>query len=501
MQGSYMTKEQRIILADQVRKSHFTLGKYSAEYTTTSSCAYLPNKPTVQNNSLLMREQMLKSHFKMGTDTKAIKTQSETLSRYKQHEIPTQSLFDNKLKQELISHHFKLGRDSPQFTSTSNEAYSPIASTQDSTKQITQRNMNLDKNNFKLGTDHLDLKTIAKSQFTHKQAGNEQHLIAEQIKIDRRKCHFKMGNHESKYETTAKEDFTPKNISSSIASTEHKNYIQNSHFVLGTQSSPKISLSHLAYKNNGQAKELFNKELLNDVRTAHFTLGNSPIDYKSASHANYTRAASSPNSTPLKSSTSFRKTNFVIGNISPSWKSSYSSSHRNQEISLVKSNRDRSVDCSSNLKLGNARIEYRSVSSESFQKTKPIPNQLDSKQINKLRNHNFVLGISEPKFETTYSITSKAKQMAEVPTKILTTDKTKVSLVLGSDQLSYGSANKLDYQGSSSSPSQLNPALLKDHRSTHFQLGIGKKDFSTIYTANYGWVKPVPLESVKFSME
>jgi hypothetical protein len=146
-------------------------------------------------------------------------------------------------------------------------------------------------------------------------------------------------------------------------------------------------------------------------------------------------------------------------------------------------------------------MDYKTVSSESFKRMEPVSNQLNSDIAKRLRNHNIVLGVSEPKFETTYSILGKAKANSETPVKSLTSDRSKVSLVLGSDKPSYKSVTKSDYSGTARSPVSLNPGLLKDLRSSHFKLGGDKKNFSTVYSGNYGWVDPVPLKGVKFSTE
>ena len=148
MEGKYLTKDQRVKLAHQIRKSHFTLGGGGNFYNTTSNNFFVP--PSGQSiPTANLGKELRKTHLMMGNNASA------AVSEFNRCYTPKVLIGNSPdyVKKDLKKHNMILGTTGITYSATTSANYKGLSVDVQNQKSLKQVEKNLRKHHFELGTD------------------------------------------------------------------------------------------------------------------------------------------------------------------------------------------------------------------------------------------------------------------------------------------------------------------------------------------------------------
>jgi hypothetical protein len=501
MEGSYMTQEQRLKLAQQISKTSINLSSGKGDYATTSYSFFQPKHAQSSTPDTRHIRDIKASHFQLGSGS-AYRSQSEFSARYPQHPDSAAAVKKSQKEiQEIRRHSVTLGNHKDSYATTSLVSFQANSAPVDGKQllEVKQQMTNLRKHNYKFGDDPATLKSVFKQEYDNLRGATIEKAQQTKLKEELGKSHFVVGNSPMYYQSTAVREYGQKTANSNAEYKELKRELAKEHFVLGDSRTLLATTSQTAFTCKEGGRQDLNKEKLNNLRSSHFTLGNEKISYAPISKTSTTKETRSI-SIPPTNSQSLRKTNFVLGSDEVNWSTTHQNTHYYSNNIPRSIPRDSNADRSSNLILGTEAAPPVSTNQAIYRPTTSTgASKLDPKLNKELRGHHFKLGTDQKFYATTNSFYGAGKGEPSKLDPNLRKELGNSHFVYGNEPVPKISSVQKDYKPVSGGPEPANKHLAKNLRSSHFKLGNDSGMWNTNYKGNFTGVKPVPEKDWPFS--
>lgn len=500
--GGYLPKDQRIRVAREIRRTHFTLGEADYGYPTTQHTHY--GAPSADSNPANAEyvKNIRKSHIQINPADAKGNVISEFKAKYPAHDVGKAAVSLSQVTQaDLRRHHFELGNFSGALVSSTHSAFVPLHSKSDAQlqKDIQLQKQNIRKHNFEFGEHAPTLESVTHHDYGPKTAegwGSEERL--KQFKRDLRTSHFQVGGVSQTYVSTAMRDYNPKETAARQPAQMH---LRKEHFSLGEEGRPLASTSHLAFVPMGEGKQQLNEEKLRDLRSSHFTLGGDQVAYQPVSHATHSRQPLAATA-PIKD-VGLRKSHFQLGADGNSWTTVYQRTHLGRTDGQVRAQRDRNADKASHLTVGTDGVPMVSVNQSTFRPhTTGQKGQLDPALAKDLRTHHFQLGPEAVRYKPISKDYTGAYAEPGTMDAALKKDLRSHHFSYGQEGAALVSRNQVDFQKRTAESAKMDPRLMKNLRGNHFDIGENAHLYGTTeYRGKYHWVQPVPDKGYRFALD
>jgi len=500
MQAPTLNKSRQ--LANDLRKSHFTLGsadqrskvsEYVSEYQRKKGGVEVPQS---QGDKLNLRA----SHFQLGTTNEPNKT-FKTISQkdYKEHAGFQTVKVDEDKKRDLRASHFVLGNHGTQYASLNHANFQEKHIPMNLHKQEQEEQKNkMRKHNHDFTETH---KKQFSSEYNHnynKQgdpASLKQALTSSELRqkvIDLRKSHVVLGEDYNPMRSIAQIDYQSKQ-SASVAPANDNVNIRKTNFQLGVAPNEFASMYQQAYVPHPTQQSNYQAALGQDLRATHFSLGQEGSTYATNASAAFKKPPSDFKK-PDALNPNLQANHFSLGhpNSQVPNKTTYSNFHRDFGPAPTAQARDQNQDRGSHFQLGGQKGPWVTEAQSHFK----IPEggkaaDLDGALKADLRSSHFKFDdVKNNHFKTVQQVsyvpkTAQPNKLDEGLKKDLQTNHFK----LGNAGTSYGTSTGIAYQPTDGKASNLDPKLAKDLRTNHFSHGDGKWPMltSTEYRSNYFW--------------
>lgn len=498
LQGGFLPKEQRVRVAREVRRTHFTLGSADYGYGTTHNRhfpAYTASPPV---SGLENAKKTHKSHINSTENLSKAGKISEFQAKFQPHDLKLAAVVaSQETKSDLRKHHFQLGSSSSALQSSMRSDFPAYLSPTQTATHL--QALSLRKHNFQLGTRDFPYASTAKLDYTPKQTegwGKEEKLI--QFRRDLRASHFQVGANPQSFVSLSHKDFCPKQFSARSPSKA----VLGDNFVLGTSEKPWASTNHLAFTGKTEGKQGLEKERLSDLRASHFTLGSQSGSFQSVAHETFRPQPNIP-FVPIKDA-GLRKSHFTLGSDGNTWSTVYQETHLGQTDGQVTAQRDRNADKASHLVIGADPGPMVSQASATY---RPLgdaqPGKLEAGVEKDLRTHHFQLGQEARSFTRTSNDYAGASAEPGKLDSELKRDLRTHHFTYGEDGGAVVSRMQADYQPRQGQPAHLAAEQLANLRKSHFGIGADSGDLHgpSEYQGQYHWVQPVPDTSYRFTFD
>jgi hypothetical protein len=493
MEGKFLTKDQRVNMATQIRKTHFTLGGGCKSYNTTShnTLKHQDRKPGAQFQVDLSKD-LRKTHLVMGSDNS--KKASEFTVSY-----PPKNTDGNRAdlpKTDLKKHYAVLGTTMSGYNTEVSHHYKPgFVSVQDveSARKIER---NLRGHHFQLGTDRPTQRTTFASDFESKTA--EKAKVVTEVKNDLRKSHFVLGKAPKMLKSTSQSNFTSPS-GPAMFEMQRNGEIRKEHFVLGTDRPTLASTHNKFFTRKEEGRQDLNVEKMKDLRSSHLVLGKEQACFSTSSLLNKPQTARPELQKDLHG-LNIRATHFKLGSDTPKFQTSYLASTALTSPVLQTESSDSQRHLQSNIYFGQGKVP-KTVAQDSYRH--PNPKEIekpDPKLIKELRNHHFKLGKNESEYKTTYSDLGKGKGEPGMFEESRRQDLRTSHFKVGNENKHLLTTNQNDFVKYSESGSKSDGCLSKNLRKTHFSVGADKGQWMTEQRTNFNWIQPVPDREFKITL-
>lgn len=487
MEGKYLTKSQRVNLAQQIRKTHFTLGGGANFYNTTSSkFLKAPVSPQAGQSDDNVGKDLRKTHLVMGTDFKP--RCSEFVYSYSPKNAKnTQVEF---AKKDLSKHNIVLGTTGIQYNTTTSKTYKPATVNIQHKDSALKIERNLRKHHFDLGTDP----TTKSSTFGHdySEKPGEKAISNPSLKKDLCDSHFVLGRAPKMMVTTFQREYPTYQVQDNHMSKDKINGLRKEHFSLGTDSANFSSTHKQFFTEKADGRQDLNDEKKKDLRSSHFVLGKAQPTYSLTSNFSKPHSASATCLNTNPTGIKIRDSHFTLGEEPLTYRTSYAANHVPPSQQALTQRADSQRHLSSSVKFGDAKIPV-SNSQASF---KPIPiNEIqkpDPKLIKELRSNHFTLGDGGNYFKTTASELGRGSGEPGKIDKNIVKDLRASHFKYGDDLAHFLSSNQNDYKKPQGVENKYDNSLSKNLRKTHFNIGSERGLWKTEQQDEYNWVQPVP---------
>ena len=501
MEGKYLTKDQRVGLSHQIRKTHFTLGGGGNSYHTTSTNFLKPpNLPATARYNTNLSKDLRKTHLQMGAEAPNKQRVSEFAFSYSP--MPLSSNTADFAKKDLRRHNMVLGTTGITYKTTTATDFKGGEVMLQHIKSAQQIERNLRKHHFEFGTDSLTMNSTAAANFGKKKMENTEKNEA--LKKDLSESHFIMGKAPMMMRTTSQKEFAGNGGGNGRGGiTQGKlNELKKEHFQLGTDVPALASTASQFFTAKQNGKQDLNQEKLNDLRSSHFVLGKTQASYATAANPPKKKPKSASNSlAPYSSGIAIRDTHFTLGNEGNCWKTSYNGDH---QIQIANNSGDKKVDShlhlSSSFKFGASKTPISNSQASFKNMDKHVVEKPDPKLMKELRNHHFHLGDGGDYYKTTSSQVGLGFGEPGKIDKKVANDLRSSHFKYGADPVNFLSTNMKDFVHHTEKGAKSNADLAKNLRKTHFKIGEDKTQWKTEQQNNFRWIQPVPDTGFKISL-
>ena len=500
--GGYLPKDQRIRVAREIRKTHFTLGEANYGYDTTQHNHYSVPGATGNPADQEYIKNIRKSHIHIHPPDAKANGVSEFKAKYPPHDVGSAAVsISQETRADLRKHHFELGHSSSAMLSTMQNAFTPQQTQMDAQtlKAIQLQMQNIRKHNFQFGGEPVPFQSVTQHDYGPKTAegwGSEERL--KQFKGDLRTSHFQVGNVSQTYMSTAMKDSSPKTAPTRPPAQMH---LRKEHFTFGVDGRPMASTSHLAFTEKEDGMQQLNEEKLRDLRSSHFILGGDQVTYQPVSHATHVPkpiAAIAP-----IHDVGLRKSHFKLGEDGNTWSTVYQRTHLGRSETQAQAQRDRNADKASHLTVGTDGAPMVSVNQAAYRPhTTGEPGKLDPALAKDLRTHHFQLGPGGNHYKPISKDFAGQPGAPGMMDPAIKKDLRSHHFTYGHERDSFVSRNQVDFQARHGETSKLDPALMKNLRRNHFDIGENANLYGTTeYRGKYHWVQPVVDKGYHFTFE
>lgn len=486
MEGKFLTKHQRVNLAQQIRKTHFTLGGGANTYNTTSSNNFKnPSSLHKSQSNCNLSTELRKTHLIMGTDYKPHCSEFKFSYNNKKPNL-SQSVL---IKKDLSKHSMVLGTTSIHYNPTTSSSYKLVKTNAQHMNSAFQIERNLRKHHFDLGTDPTTKNSTFTGDYYEKQA--EKVTQNEALKKDLCESHFSLGRAPKMLKSSFQSQYPAYNIQNTHLSKAQINTLRKEHFHLGSGSRSFSSSNTIFSIIKPEGKQDLNTEKMQDLRSSHIILGKAQPSYSLTSKSSKTQSRSYDDIKLKTSGIKIRDSHFTMGDDSLLYKTSYISTHIKPNVTDPAENPNSHRHLTSSLKFGDEKIPLSNTQASFKQIQYNEVEHPDPKLIKDLKNHHFTLN-NGGKF---YITTSKDfGQKGGEPGKI---DPNVVKNIMAS-HFKYGadpdhllSSNQNDYRKPQGVRVKYDNSLSKNLRKTHFCIGNDKGLWKTEQQNEYNWIQPV----------
>ncbi len=500
LQGGFLPRDQRVRVAREVRRTHFTLGNADYGYGTTQQSHFPAHTASPTASGLENARRTHISHI-YTSETAANQAKiSEFQAKYHPHDLNLAAVSTSQeTKSDLRKHHFQLGSTSSPFQSSMRSSFPAHLSTAQSAAAIHLQAKSLRKHNFQLGNRDYPFASTAKLDYTPKKTdgwGKEEKLI--EFRRDLRASHFQVGANPQSFVSLSHKDFSHKQISARSPTKQG----EGDNFVLGTSEEPWASTTQLAFSGEMAGRQGLEIEKLRDLRASHFTLGSQSGNYQSVAHETF-KPQPSVAFVPIKDA-GLRKSHFTLGSDGNTYSTVYQETHKGQTDGVVTAKRDRNADKTSHLVMG---ADPGPMVSQTSATHKPIvdaqPGRLEASVEKDLRSHHFRLGEEARSFTRTSNDYTGAAAEPGVLDPELKRDLRTHHFTYGENGSAAVSRMQEDYQPRQGQPAHLAAEQLAYLHRSHFGIGADSGDLRGLseYKGQYHWVQPVPDTSYRFTLD
>lgn len=490
MEGKYLTKDQRVTMAQQIRKTHFILGGGCKSFNTTSqNFLKAPEVPSTSQFQANLSKDLRKTHLLIGNDT------SKKASEFTVSYPPKEAERPEKPKIDLKKHNAVLGTTGIAYKTETSANYKPgYVSIQD-VKSAKAIERNLRGHHFDLGTDGPTQKSTFGADFVQKPSERAQEVI--DLKNDLRKSHFTLGRGPKMLKSTSQQQFVPYPSTSSL--THRDPNLRKEHFQLGIESQALSSTHRQFFTVKSQGKQDLNSEKLADLRNSHFVLGKNQANYSTSSLLSKPQTARPELQKDLVG-LNIRSTHFQLGSDPANFQTSYIGNSKTPVVPLTVDKSDSQRHLSSNISFGSGKFPQTS-SQASFKHPNPKDiEKPDPNLVRELRSHHFKLGTAGNQFKTTASEFGKKNGEPGQFDESRRQDLRASHFKIGDKNVHFLSTNKNDFVKYDGSGSVADPNLAKNLRKTHFTVGADKGQWLTEHRTNFNWIQPVADNEFKITL-
>ena len=499
LQGGFLPKEQRVRVAREVRKTHFTLGSADYGYGTTQLSHFPAYTASPTVSGLENAKKTHKSHINSTENLAKAAKISEFQAKFQPHDLSLAAVAaSQETKADLRKHHFQLGSSPSALQSSMRSAFPAYLSPAQTPAAIQLQAQSLRKHNFQLGTRDFPYASTAKLDYTPKKTegwGKEEKLI--QFRRDLRASHFQVGANPQSFVSLSHKDFSAKQFSARSPARA-----VGGNLVLGTSEEPWASTNHLAFTGKTEGKQGLEQERKSDLRASHFTLGSQSGSFQSVARETFRPQPNVP-FVPIKDA-GLRKSHFTLGSEGNTWSTVYQETHLGQSDGQVTAQRDRNADKTSHVVIG---ADPGSMVSQASATYRPLldaqPGKLETGVEQELRGHHFQLGQEARNFTRTSNDYTGAPAEPGRLDPDLKRDLRTHHFTYGEDGGAVVSRMQSDYQPRQGPPAHLAAEQLAYLHKSHFGIGAdsGNLHGPSEYKGQYHWVQPVPDTSYHFTFD
>ncbi|CAG9323085.1 unnamed protein product [Blepharisma stoltei] len=498
MQGGYMPGFHRVKIAQQVRKTHFTLGEEGVAYTTAHSANFKPVSAPSPQDEGANNKKLRTSNLNLGAGQNPSNFKSEFTSQYRAHSLePKHGLKDSF---DMRAHNIILGKQEVSYSTTANVAFDDKCglSHKQETTGISSNKANLRKHHFNLGDDPNASFSVMKSDYGQKQSESFNAGIRDEIKNNLRSSHFDLGKQSVPFVSSTQSEYKTKAFQPRSVTPGRINELRKEHFQLGNDQGTLVSINNLAFSAKSGGAQPLNQEKLNDLRSSHFVLGVTPISYLTATKAVHQPQEMIP-SKPEKS-TSVRQSHFKLGEDTPSYHTNYAINHSHTTRDATTGpERSQSADRNSNIILGTVNANAYTTSGGTYKGRNGEAGKLDPNLEKDLRGHHFQLGDNGLNYKTINQDYGEQKGYGTKWDPNRVKDMRSAHWAMGSHPKQFLPVSKADFSAKETSVERA--SMEAQLRRSHFELGEGRGEWNTSNQASYKWVQPVADTSYRFAIQ
>jgi len=498
MKGVKANKSRQ--LANDLRRSHFTLGSADPKARCSEYISEYQKKNTAVEESQKAKLDLRASHFQFGTHNPAKMFCTVSQKDFKEHQGFQPSKLNEEKKRDLRASHFVLGNDQPRYASLNHinfqEKHIPIG--------LHKHEQEVQKN--KMRKHNHDFTETSKKHFASEYHANynklndpaslKQALSARELQqkvVDLRKSHVVLGEDFNPMRSVAQIDYQSKKTGLVKPANDNVN-IRRTNFQLGTAPANFASMYQENFVPHPSTKSELQGGLMKDLRATHFTLGQEGATYASNMGASF-RGPPAGFKPPQTLNPNLQKNHFSFGNPNAHIenKTTYSTFHQTFENAETAQARNQNMDRGSHFQLGGQQKNWVSEAQSNFKNHEGAkPADLEGSLKADLRSSHFKFSDVKPnsQFKTIQQVSFAAK--AGEPGKLdpnLKKDLQAGHFKLGNTFHPYATSSGTAFRQTDGKPSQLDPSLAKDLRANHFNHGDGKWQLhtGTEYRANFFW--------------
>ena len=386
MEGSFIPSCHREKLMNEVRSSHFILGKISPNYSTTNRYHY---KELSSDNKEIKTIRSNFSHIQISANNYIQKT-TESSANYKQFSE------DIKVKAFKPSPALYLSQSPGKYTTTALATYKKLNNYDVIEAKYCRANKNK-RNNFDIGHDnHREYISAMKHDFKRVDNKIENHLIERESKQKNNHSQNIDNKKEGTYVSTNFKLFKEKKPGTpvKIKKTDKTN------FSLKHDPKPFASVNQLAFPPKYSENSALPDSKIKELKASHVTLGTSPEKY-TLSSSQYSEQEIHKGKSPKNQS--YSPKNIQFGDNILRFQSNYALDYQNRprsELSAGKPNK-KLYENYSNIILGEENSQFLTHTHAVYKKVPISPSKLSSETEKNLKIHHFQLGNEEKSYKTT----------------------------------------------------------------------------------------------------
>lgn len=482
MEGKFLTRPQRLKVAEQVKKTHFSMGTESNVYSTTSKhCLKVPND-SVQD-SINLSKQMKKSNIAFGNEKKV--KASEFTKSFSRKQIKGNKPEIQKI--DLKEHHAVLGTTSHGYYTTSSGFYKAEKLKEGVKDKGRDIEKNLRKHNFKLGNEEGVKISCFRIDFKEKKG--ERAIGNCELASGTWNSHFSLGHGCGVYKSTSQVEFEYKPPKSSqIQFRNHSK--QNFTFGSNTQN---LSTTHNQFFIAKPTTPTQSNSA--DLKSSHFTLGSFPASFSQTSSQPIPQPSDfTPAPEPL---ISIQASHFSLGTDKSSFKTSSNQNLRSSTPSASTSKINTQQHLSSSFSFGNSQTPL-SINHHSYKHPVPLLQSSSSTHLIKdLKAHHFKIGEGGSDFKTSNSVLgSKPGAPGKFEEGLWKDLRNSHFEIGGKGRVEFLSVQKKDFCEFRTGKEDFS-GLAKGLRKSNFVNGDAPGVWSTEQKRQFNWIKPVPDNEYK----
>lgn len=487
MEGTYLPREYRAKIVNEIRNTHFELGNKKVEFATTNSHNFkgLPGQQVRSVNNVN------KSHVHCLAESRE-KTESEFNSKFRSYTE------ESRIKPLKPTSNLKVGNSSGSYITTASKAF----------KKYTEQGVKSYKNYVSAASKkhHFDIGSGERSDY--------QTSMKSVQKLDKKEKSSLATDKEIKEKYTKSPEFGEK--SGKFVSTSFQNFKEHKSQVPVVPQKPDFGGDHIEFNDliptlsttaqisfspkTNIENSSFSKVKLNDLKSSHFNFGSSPSSYLQSSHQQVPeykalkigKSSNSPTSLRIGQDEKIRK----------KYDTDYSSNYVQRPQSELRSTIMKKPENYSHIILGEESQKMTTQAHSTFKSQKDSPPRLPPDFQKSLKSSHFTLGNDHSTTSPVSADYNKhpVNSYSPSPSQKGGYDKMQTSnWNFGKFPTNIRSSVQQEYQwrGSPTRPEKNNGQELKK---SSINVGHDKNQWNSNYSTAYGWVQPVPDLNYRISL-